>query len=79
MHSCHFGIDTPSKKNLVAANHSLKEIKKMLGADSLGYISVEGLWDAIGISGSSICSACFNGEYPMEVPNTGDKFVFEKE
>ncbi len=79
VHSCHFGIDTPSKKNLVAANHSLKDIKKMLGADSLGYLSVEGLWSAIGISGSHICSACFNGEYPMDVPKTGDKFVFEKE
>lgn len=79
VHSCHFGIDTPSKKNLVAANHSLKDIKKMLGADSLGYLSVEGLWSAIGISGSQICSACFNGEYPMDVPKTGDKFVFEKE
>ena len=78
VHSCHFGIDTPSKKNLVAANHSQKEIRKMLGADSLGYLSVEGLWSAIGLSGSQICSACFNGEYPMDVPQTGDKFLFEK-
>ncbi len=79
MHSCHFGIDTPSRKNLVAANHSVKEIKRMLGADSLGYLSVEGLWEAIELGGSNICVACFNGEYPMEVPDTGDKFMFEKE
>ncbi len=78
IHSCHFGIDTPSRKNLVAANHSIKEIKRMIGADSLGYLSVEGLWEAIGLGGSNICAACFNGEYPMEVPNTGDKYVFEK-
>jgi amidophosphoribosyltransferase len=78
IHSCHFGIDTPSRKNLVAANHSVKEIKRMLGADSLGYLSIEGLWEAIELGGSNICVACFNGEYPMEVPGTGDKFMFEK-
>ncbi len=77
-HSCHFGIDTPSRKNLVAANHSIKEIRRMIGADSLGYLSVEGLWEAIGLGGCSICAACFNGEYPIAVPETGDKFVLGK-
>jgi len=77
-HSCHFGIDTPSRKNLVAANHSIKEIKRMIGADSLGYLSVEGLWEAIGLGCSSICAACFNGEYPIAVPDSADKFILEK-
>ena len=78
-HSCYFGIDTPSRKNLVAANHSIKEIKRMIGADSLGYLSVDGLWEAVGLGGSNICAACFNGEYPIDVPESGDKFAFEKQ
>ena len=79
IHSCYFGIDTPSERNLVAANHSIQEIGKMIGADSLGYLSVEGLIDAIGLSENELCAACFNGQYPMEVPKTGNKYVFEKE
>ena len=78
-YSCYFGIDTPSRRHLVAANHSVKEISKMIGADSLGYLSVEGLIEAIGLSADKLCTACFNGKYPMEVPRTGNKYVFEKE
>lgn len=78
-HSCYFGIDTPSRRHLVAANHSIDNISEMIGADSLGYISVEGLIDAIGLSKNDLCTACFDGCYPMEVPKSGNKYVFEKE
>ena len=68
IHSCHFGIDTPNPDKLVAATHSLEEICKMIGADSLGYLSVEGLLESINLGDDKICVACFNGEYPMELP-----------
>ena len=71
VHSCHFGIDTPDEDHLVAAKHSIKEIKRMIGADSLGYLSVEGLMEAIGMEEQGVCAACFNGDYPMPLPEKG--------
>lgn len=68
-HSCHFGIDTPNKEKLVAHNYSIEEIRKMIGADSLGYLSVEGLLESVNLGGENVCAACFNGEYPMELPD----------
>ena len=79
VNSCYFGIDTPSRQHLVAANHTIDEIAAMNGADSLGYISVDGLIESIGMDKDKICKACFTGEYPMEVPNASDKNMFEKE
>lgn len=67
-HSCHFGIDTPNPDKLVAANYSVDGICKMIGADSLGYLSVEGLMESISIGRDKVCAACFNGEYPMDLP-----------
>ena len=66
-HSCYFGIATPNADKLVASKHTIKEIQKMIGADSLGYLSIEGLLEAIGIGPDSVCVACFNGNYPMEL------------
>ena len=77
-YSCFFGIDTPERKKLVGAQYSIEEIKEMIGADSLGYLSVEGLYESIGMPSDSLCKACFDGNYPMEVPKTADKFLFEK-
>ena len=65
---CFFGIDTPDKNKLVAAYHSIEEICEMTGADSLGYLSVEGMLEAIGMGKDKICTACFTGDYPMELP-----------
>ena len=67
-HSCHFGIDTPNPDKLVAANYSVDEICRMIGADSLGYLSVEGLMDSIALGWDKVCAACFNGDYPMDLP-----------
>ncbi len=64
-HSCYFGIDTPDSDNLVAANHSIDEICKMIGADSLGYLSVDGLLESVNLGDDRVCTACFNGEYPI--------------
>ncbi len=75
-YSCYFGIDTPSRKELVGANYSVGDIQERIGADSLGYLSLEGLKEAAG--GLGCCDACFSGNYPMEVPVEGDKFILEK-
>ncbi len=64
---CYFGIDTPYRKHLIGANLSNEEICKLIGADSLRYLPVEGMERATGQS-EGFCKACFDGKYPMEVP-----------
>ena len=76
-HSCYFGIDTPTRKQLAGADKTVDEICQMIGADSLGYIDIPGLVESIGKAGE-LCSACFSGKYPMAVPKIDSKFVFEK-
>jgi len=66
---CYYGIDFSSKGELIAANHSVDDIARYIGLDSLHYLSVEGLLSAVGDS-QGFCLACFNGEY-SEVPNAG--------
>ena len=66
MWPCFYGIDTPSKKDLWAANHSLEETRDWLGADSLGHISIEGLCSVFDkIPADNFCLACFDGKYPI--------------
>ncbi|MTI46722.1 amidophosphoribosyltransferase [Sporosalibacterium faouarense] len=71
-YSCYFGIDTPNREKLIGANYSVDEIRDQIHADSLGYISMEGLIKSTGRNISDMntgfCAACFNGDYPMEVP-----------
>ncbi len=71
---CHFGIDIDSKSQLVASEHSIEEIRDMIGADSLGYLSIEGLLETPVGSTCGFCTGCFRGDYPMEVPQDGTKF-----
>lgn len=63
---CHFGIDTPKKKYLIASQKSVEEIKEMIGADSLAYLSLEGLIKGAG-GENEFCTGCFDGKYPMKV------------
>ncbi len=65
---CHYGIDTPSKDELIAANHSIDEIREYLGVDSIEYLTLDEMVTATGESGSW-CHACFSGDYPTEVPD----------
>lgn len=67
MHPCYFGTDIPSHDQLIAYNHSVDEICKMIGADSLGYIKVEELSEMI-CGRTDYCDACFTGNYPLEPP-----------
>lgn len=65
---CFYGIATPDRSELIAAHLSIEEIAQHLGADSVAYLSLEGLIDAIGTSGEGFCAACLTGEYPTPVP-----------
>jgi amidophosphoribosyltransferase len=68
MASCHYGIDTPTRRELIASTQSVEEIRGFIEADSLGYLSAEGMLEAFGRPAQSTCLACFTGEYPIEVP-----------
>jgi amidophosphoribosyltransferase len=70
---CFYGVDTPSKKQLIAANKSVEEIREYIGADSLAYLSLEGLRKACGEGPNiSYCSACYTGNYPTEIIDVED-------
>lgn len=63
---CFYGIDTPTREELIAASNSVEEIGRFVGADSIGYLSVEGMHLAVADDGGS-CDACFSGRYPLEL------------
>jgi amidophosphoribosyltransferase len=65
---CYYGIDTPTREELIAATHSIEEIRDFLGVDSLGYLSLDGMHRAAG-SRNAFCDACFSGKYPVPVGN----------
>ncbi len=75
---CHYGIDMPSRAELIASNRSIEETREVLGVDSLGYLDTTGLYTAIGQEGPGFCDACFTGEYPVPVQLELDKFVLER-
>jgi amidophosphoribosyltransferase len=62
---CYYGIDTPTRKELIAASHDVDEIRRYLAADSLGYLSLDGMLKATGREPSSFCHACFTGRYKV--------------
>lgn len=61
---CYYGVDTPQKSQLIAARHSVEEIRAFVGADSLSYLSIEGLFKAVQGRHNEFCAACFDGQYP---------------
>jgi len=65
---CFYGIDMDSQDQLIAARLSVEEIRQKVGATSLAYLSLKGVLRAIGLSDEYFCSACFDGKYPIEVP-----------
>lgn len=64
---CYYGVDTPNKSELIAANMTVPEICEFIEADSLGYLSLEGMITATGLSADSSCVACWNGQYPTRI------------
>jgi amidophosphoribosyltransferase len=74
---CFYGIDFPTRQELIAADLTIEQIRSYVGADSLGYLSLQGMVDAAGQGKQTYCRACFDGEYPIEVPEGAGKFVLE--
>ena len=70
---CYYGIDTPTKSELIASSHSLGEIRTHLGVETLGYLSLDGMLRAMGGEPSEFCHACFSGEYPTAIPDDTQK------
>jgi amidophosphoribosyltransferase len=76
-HSCFYGIDTPERGKLLAARHNVAEMAELIGADSLAFISIDGLYRALNHEGRNAknpqyCDACFTGEYPISLPDMVD-------
>jgi amidophosphoribosyltransferase len=65
---CFYGVDTPRRSELIAATHTLEEIRKYIDADSVGYLSLEGLLSSVGRKRTSYCTSCYTGQYPVAFP-----------
>jgi amidophosphoribosyltransferase len=72
---CFYGVDTPQRSELIAATHTLEEIKKYIEADSLGYLSLEGMLNAVGSKRDSYCTSCYTGQYPVEFPRDAASYL----
>jgi amidophosphoribosyltransferase len=73
---CYYGIDTPSREELIAANLTIPQIAANLGVDSLGYLSLEGMLGSVPDGPSGFCHACFSGDYPTAPPTDPDKLRY---
>jgi amidophosphoribosyltransferase len=78
MHPCVYGIDFPDRKNLMAANYSIDEIRRYLNADSLAYLSQAGMVQATGLGKESFCMACYDGQYPVPYDPKLEKHIMER-
>ena len=78
MNPCVYGIDFPDRSKLMAANNSLEEIRKYLNADSLHYLSQEGMVKATGLPKTAFCMACYDGNYPVPYDPSVDKHIIEQ-
>ncbi len=77
-HPCYFGIDFPDQKKLIAHTRSVDEIRDFLGVDSLHYLSHEGMLSCVKMKAEKYCTACFSGDYPMDVTEPVEKFAMER-
>ena len=77
-HPCYMGVDMASREELLAANKNLKQIRRMIDADTLGYLSVKGLMKVVNGSKGGFCDACFTGNYPVPVQLELSKLVLEQ-
>ncbi len=75
---CFFGIDFPTKKELIASSRSVERIRRFIGLDSLGYLSLDGMLEAMPMDRRLFCTACFTKRYPISIEDKQDKFVLEK-
>jgi len=75
---CFYGIDFPTKEELIAFSLTVEEIGRRIGVDSLGYLSLKGMLDSMPIPGNKFCTACFTGKYPVPIKGKVSKLAFEK-
>lgn len=75
---CFYGMDTSDRSTLIAARMEVDEIREDLDADSLGYLSLDGLLGSTQVADAGFCTACLSGDYPTEVPDIADKFHLER-
>lgn len=73
---CYFGTDVPAREQLIAYNHTIEEIREIIGADSLGYLDMNRLEELV--DGKAICKGCFNGKYPLEPPKEDIRGEYQK-
>ena len=73
---CYYGIDTPTREELIAANLTIEEITQEVGADTLGYLSLDGMLESVPGGPSGFCHACFSGDYPTPPPADPEKLRF---
>ena len=78
LYPCYFGTDIDSRDNLIAANHTIEEIRDIIGVDSVGYLSCDSVHKLADNSHLNFCAACFTGEYPCEIPKRASKNRFEQ-
>ena len=74
-HPCHYGVDMSTREEMVAHERTIEEIADELGADSLAYLSLEGVYEAIGTPAEDHCDACFTGRYPLGDPERRERQV----
>jgi amidophosphoribosyltransferase len=72
---CFYGVDTPRRSELIAATHTLEEIRKYLNADSLAYLSLDGLVDSVNGGRSRYCTSCYTGQYPVAFPRDEEAYL----
>jgi amidophosphoribosyltransferase len=77
-HPCYYGIDFPSREELIANERTVADIRDYLGVDSLAYLSLEGMRAATQMPGDHFCHACFSGDYPIPIDAAFQKDVFER-
>jgi amidophosphoribosyltransferase len=79
-HPCHYGIDMSSREEMIAHGLSVEEVAGQLGVDSLHYLSLEGVYEAVGATRATHCDACFSGHYPLPgTDQANGKHAFESE
>ncbi len=79
-HPCHYGIDMSTREEMIAHGRTIEQISAELGADSLHYLSLDGVYEAVGADRDTHCDACFSGEYPLDGTETANgKHALESE
>ncbi len=72
---CFYGVDTPRRSELIAATHTVEEIRRYLNADSLAYLSLEGMLSVLGEQKQSYCTSCYTGQYPVAFPRNRESYL----